>query len=151
GSDIAAMRTTARRDGGDWLISGLKLWASGAAAKGNVINVYVRTDPGVDIRQGMSLFLVDQTAKGGTLRKLDMPGPTPTGTCAVFFDDVRVPAERLVCGENRGWECLLAGLQAERVCSAAGSVGAAQGCLDLAVEYSKERRQFGRAIGTNQA
>src|SRR5262245_1518768 len=71
GSDIAAMRTTARRDGGDWLISGLKLWASGAAAKGNVINVYVRTDPGVDIRQGMSLFLVDNTAKGVTLRKLD--------------------------------------------------------------------------------
>jgi alkylation response protein AidB-like acyl-CoA dehydrogenase len=62
-----------------------------------------------------------------------------------------VPAERLVGGENKGWECILAGLQAERITSAAGNVGAAQACLDLAVEYSKERKQFGRAIGTNQA
>ena len=151
GSDIGAMRTSARREGGDYLISGQKLWATGAGAKDNVINVYVRTDPSASIRQGMSLFLVDNTAKGVSLKKLDMLGRRCTGTYEIFFDAVRVPAERLIGGENRGWDCVLAGLQAERITSAAGNVGAAQGCLDLALDYAKERKQFGRAIGTNQA
>jgi alkylation response protein AidB-like acyl-CoA dehydrogenase len=151
GSDIGAMRTSARREGGDYLISGQKLWATGAGAKDNVINVYVRTDPNASIRQGMSLFLVDNTAKGISLKKLDMLGRRCTGTYEIFFDGVRVPAERLIGGENRGWDCVLAGLQAERITSAAGNVGAAQGCFDLALDYAKERKQFGRAIGTNQA
>jgi len=151
GSDVGAMRTSARREGNDYVISGQKLWATGAGAKGNVINVYVKTDPKANIRQGMSLFLVDNTAKGLELRKLDMLGRRCTGTYEIFFDDVRVPAERLVGGENKGWECILSGLQAERIASAAGNIGAAQACLDLALEYAKERKQFGRAIGTNQA
>jgi alkylation response protein AidB-like acyl-CoA dehydrogenase len=155
GSDVGAMKTSARRisemSGNDYVIGGQKLWATGAGAKGNVINVYVRTDPAANIRQGMSLFLVDNTAKGLSLKKLDMLGRRCTGTYEVFFDTVRVPPERLVGGENKGWDCILAGLQAERITSAAGNVGAAQACLDMAVEYSKERKQFGRAIGTNQA
>lgn len=151
GSDVGAMKTSARRDGDDYLIDGQKLWATGAGAKNNVINVYVRTDPQASIRQGMSLFLVDNTAKGLTLKKLDMLGRRCTGTYEIFFDGVRVPAERLVGGENRGWDCILAGLQAERITSAAGNVGAAQACLDMALEYAKERKQFGRAIGSNQA
>jgi alkylation response protein AidB-like acyl-CoA dehydrogenase len=151
GSDIGAMRTSARREGNDYVISGQKLWATGAGAKGNVINVYVKTDPKANIRQGMSLFLVDNTAKGLELKKLDMLGRRCTGTYEIFFNDVRVPAERLVGGENRGWDCVLSGLQVERITSAAGNVGAAQACLDLAVEYARERKQFGRPIGTNQA
>jgi alkylation response protein AidB-like acyl-CoA dehydrogenase len=151
GSDVGAMRTRARRDGQDYLVSGQKLWATGAGAKNNVVNVYVRTDPDANIRQGMSLFLVDNTAQGLELRKLDMLGRRCTGTYEIFFNDVRVPADRLVGGENKGWECILSGLQVERITSAAGSLGAAQACLELAVEYAKERKQFGRAIGTNQA
>lgn len=151
GSDVGAMRTTARREGSDYLISGQKLWATGAGAKNNVINVYVKTDPKANIRQGMSLFLVDNTAKGLELKKLEMLGRRCTGTYEIFFNEVRVPEERLVGGENKGWDCILAGLQAERITSAAGNLGAAQACLDLAVEYSKERKQFGRPIGTNQA
>jgi alkylation response protein AidB-like acyl-CoA dehydrogenase len=151
GSDIGAMRTSARRDGNDYVISGQKLWATGAGAKGNVINVYVKTDLKANIRQGMSLFLVDNTAKGLELKKLEMLGRRCTGTYEIFFNDVRAPAERLVGGENKGWDCILAGLQAERITSAAGNLGAAQACLDLAVEYAKERKQFGRPIGANQA
>jgi alkylation response protein AidB-like acyl-CoA dehydrogenase len=151
GSDIGAMRTAARRDGNDYLISGQKLWATGAGAPNNVINVYVRTDPKANIRQAMSLFLVDNTTPGVQMRKLDMLGRRCTGTYEIFFTDVRVPAERLVGGENKGWDCVLAGLQAERICSAAGNLGAAQACLDLAVDYAKERKQFGRPIGSNQA
>lgn len=150
GSDIGAMRSNARREGKDWLINGQKLWATGAGAKNNVINVYVKTDPGVFYRKGMSLFLVDNTTPGVELRKLDMLGRRCTGTYEIFFTDVRVPEERLLGGENKGWEVVLSGLQVERITSTAGYIGGMQAILDLAVDYAKERKQFGRPIGTNQ-
>ena len=150
GSDIGAMRTSAKRDGEGWVINGQKLWATGAGAKGNVINVYVKTDPGVFYRKGMSLFLVDNTAPGVELRKLNMLGRRCTGTYEIFFTDVRVPAERLVGGENNGWQVVLSGLQVERITSTAGYIGGMQAILDLALDYAKERKQFGRPIGTNQ-
>jgi alkylation response protein AidB-like acyl-CoA dehydrogenase len=151
GSDVGAMRTTAKRDGDHWVINGQKLWSSGAGAKGCVINVYVKTDTKVHYRQGMSLFLVDNDTPGVELRKLDMLGRRCTGTYEIFFNDVRVPADRLIGGEHRGWDCLMSGLQVERVCSAAGNCGAAQAVVDIAVAYAKERKQFGRPIGTFQA
>jgi alkylation response protein AidB-like acyl-CoA dehydrogenase len=150
GSDIGAMRTSARRDGEGWMINGQKLWATGAGAKGNVINVYVKTDPSVFYRKGMSLFLVDNTAPGVELRKMNMLGRRCTGTYEIFFTDVRVPPERLVGGENNGWQVVLSGLQVERITSTAGYIGGMQAILDLALEYAKERKQFGRPIGTNQ-
>jgi alkylation response protein AidB-like acyl-CoA dehydrogenase len=151
GSDIGAMRTAAVRDGNEWVIDGHKIWASTAGAKNNVINVYVKTDPKAHYRQGMSLFLVDNDAPGLTVRKLDMLGRRATGTFELTFDHVRVPPDRLIGGENKGWDCVMAGLQVERATSSAGNVGAAQGVIDLALQYAKERKQFGRPIGTNQA
>jgi alkylation response protein AidB-like acyl-CoA dehydrogenase len=151
GSDVGAMRTSARRDAEAYVLSGQKLWATGAGAPRNIINVYARTDPAAHYRHGLSLFLVDNTAPGLQLRKLDMLGRRCTGTYEIFFDDVRVAADRLVGGENKGWDCVLSGLQIERVTSAAGNVGAAQACVDLAVEYAAQRKQFGRPIGNNQA
>jgi len=151
GSDIGAMRSNAKRDGKGWVINGQKLWATGAGAKNNVINVYVKTDPSVFYRKGMSLFLVDNNAPGVELRKLDMLGRRSTGTYEIFFTDVRVPEERLLGGENKGWDVVLSGLQVERISSTAGYIGGMQSILDLAVDYAKERKQFGRPIGTNQA
>ncbi len=151
GSDVGAMRTQARRDGNEYVISGQKIWATGAGAQNNVINVYVKTDPKAHYRQGMSLFLVDNTAPGLDIRKLDMLGRRSVGTYELTFNDVRVPADRLIGGENRGWDCILSGLQVERVVSAAGNCGSARGVLDLAVSYAKDRKQFGRPIGTFQA
>jgi alkylation response protein AidB-like acyl-CoA dehydrogenase len=151
GSDIGAMRTSAVRDGNEWVIDGQKIWASMAGAKNNVINLYVKTAPKVHYRQGLSLFLVDNDTPGLTLRKLDMLGRRATGTYELTFDKVRVPPERLIGGENKGWDCVLSGLQVERATSAAGNVGAAQAVVDLAVQYAKDRKQFGRPIGTNQA
>jgi len=151
GSDIGAMRSNAKRDGKGWVINGQKLWATGAGAKNNVINVYVKTDPSVFYRKGMSLFLVENDAPGVELRKMNMLGRRCTGTYEIFFTDVRVPEERLLGGENKGWEVVLAGLQVERISSTAGYIGGMQAILDLAVDYAKERKQFGRAIGTNQA
>jgi len=151
GSDIGAMRTTAVRDGDHWVINGQKVWATGAGAKNNVINVYVKTDPKAHYRKGMSLFLVDNDTPGLKLRKLDMLGRRCVGTYEIFFDNVRVPADRLVGGENNGWECVLAGLQIERITSTAGHCGGAQAAVDLALQYAKDRKQFGRPIGTFQA
>jgi alkylation response protein AidB-like acyl-CoA dehydrogenase len=151
GSDVGAMRTQARRDGNEYVISGQKIWATGAGAKNNVINVYVKTDPKAHYRQGMSLFLVDNTTPGLELRRLDMLGRRSVGTYELFFDDVRLPPDRLIGGENKGWECILSGLQAERAVVAACDCGSARGVLDLAVSYVKERKQFGRPIGSFQA
>jgi alkylation response protein AidB-like acyl-CoA dehydrogenase len=145
------MRTTAVRDGDHYVINGQKLWSTGSGAKNTVINLYVRTDPKANIRQGMSLFLVDNDTPGLKLRKLDMLGRRCTGTYEIFLDNVRVPADRLVGTENAGWDVVLSGLQVERITSAAGNVGAAQAALDLAVDYARERKQFGRPIGSNQA
>jgi alkylation response protein AidB-like acyl-CoA dehydrogenase len=151
GSDIGAMRTQARRDGNEYVISGHKIWATGAAAKNNVINVYVKTDPKAHYRQGMSLFLVDNTTPGLDIRKLDMLGRRSVGTYELNFNNARIAPDRLIGGENNGWECVLAGLQAERVVAAACDCGSARGTLDLAVNYAKERYQFGRPIGSFQA
>ncbi len=151
GSDVGAMRTTAVRDGDHYVLNGQKLWATGAGAKNNVINVYAKTDPKAHYRQGISLFLVANDTPGLELRKLDMLGRYCVGTYEIFFKDVRVPADRLIGGENKGWECILSGLQVERVIAAASDCGGALGCVDLALAYAKEREQFGRPIGTFQA
>ena len=151
GSDVGAMRSSARRDGDHWVIDGQKVWATAAGATGNVINVYVKTDPKADHRRGTSLFLVPNDAPGLKLRKLDMLGRRCVGTYEIFFDGVNVSPAALVGGENRGWECLLSGLQIERITAAAGYCGGAQAVVDLALEYAGTRKQFGRPIGTFQA
>ena len=151
GSDASAIRTTARRDGGHYVLNGQKLWATGAGADGNIINVYARTNPEASPRKGLSLFLVDNKTPGVELRKLQMLGRRCTGTYEIFLNDVRVPADTLVGGENQGWDCMLSGLRVERLMAAAGNVGASRACFELALGYARERRQFGRAIGTNQS
>jgi alkylation response protein AidB-like acyl-CoA dehydrogenase len=151
GSDIGAMRTTARRDGDHYVINGQKIWQTGAGAKNNFINVYAKTDPKAHYRSGMSLFLVDGSSPGLDIRKLDMLGRRSVGTCELTFNDVRVPANHLVGGENKGWNCILSGLQSERVFAAACDCGSARGVFEFALNYASERKQFGRAIGTFQA
>jgi alkylation response protein AidB-like acyl-CoA dehydrogenase len=151
GSDTGAMRSTARRVNETWRINGQKLWSTGAGARDTLINVYVKTDSKAHYREGMSLFLVPNDAPGVELRKLDMLGRRSVGTYEIFFNDVEAGDERLVGGVNRGFHCLLSGLQTERITTAAGYCGAAQAALDLAVDYAKTRKQFGRPIGSFQA
>jgi len=151
GSDITAMKTRAVRDGNQWVINGDKLWCTGAGVKDTLLNVYLITDKTVDPRKGMSLFAIPNDAPGVELRKLDMLGRRCTGTYEIHFDNVRVEETALVGGLNRGWDCVLGGLQIERATSAAGNVGASLAVVDLASEYAKQRTQFGRPIGSNQA
>jgi len=151
GSDSGAMRTTARREGDHYVINGQKLWSTGAGARNNVINLYALTDTTVNYKKGMSLFLVDNDTPGITMNKLDMLGRRCVGTYEVFFDNVKVPADRLIGGENKGWDCMLSGLQYERCVAVSAYVGGAQAVVDMALEYAKERKQFGQAIGSFQA
>jgi alkylation response protein AidB-like acyl-CoA dehydrogenase len=151
GSDTGAMRSTAQRIGERWRINGQKLWSTGAGARKTLINVYVKTDTSTHYRDGMSLFLVESDAPGVELRKLDMLGRRSVGTYEIFFNGVEVGEDRLVGGVNRGFHCLLSGLQIERITTAAGYCGAAQAALDLAVDYAKTRKQFGQPIGSFQA
>ena len=151
GSDIGAMRTAAVRGEHGYIVNGQKLWATGAGARNVLLNVYLKTDPKAGVRDGMSLFLIDNDAPGLECRKLDMLGRRCTGTYELNFQDVAVDADRLVGGENKGWACVMSGLQVERITSAAGNCGAARAVVDMAIAYAKERKQFGRPIGANQA
>jgi len=151
GSDVGNIKTFARKEGDTYIVNGQKLWQTGAGLKKNVLNCYVKTDRDAHYTKGVSLLLIDNDMPGVECRKLDMLGRRSIGTYEVFFKDVVVPAERLVGGENKGWNCLLGGLQIERAVSAAGSCGGAQAVCDLAVSYAKERIQFGQPIGSFQA
>jgi len=151
GSDVGAMRTSAKRKGDGWIINGQKLWCSGAGVRDTLISVYVKTDLKAGHRHGMSLFLIENDAPGLQCRKLDMLGRHCTGTYELHFDNVYADDDRLVGGVNKGWDCVLSGLQVERIMSAAGNVGAARAVVDIATGYAKERHQFGRPIGSNQA
>lgn len=150
GSDVSAVRTTARRVDGGWVLNGQKLWNTAAGSKNNVLQVLARTDDAAAPRKGLSMFLVPNDTTGVQCRKLAMLGRRATGTYEVFFDDVLVPENRLLGKLNDGWHGLLACLQTERLLTSAGYVGSAQKVVDLALAYAKEREQFGRPIGEFQ-
>jgi hypothetical protein len=98
--------TRLRRSGDDWLINGQKLWATGAGAENRVINVYARTDRNAHYKRNIANW---STTTLRCIAQARHTGAAWPNTYEIFFEDVRVPADRLV-GENRGWECVLSGL-----------------------------------------
>jgi alkylation response protein AidB-like acyl-CoA dehydrogenase len=106
GSDIAAIRTSARRTETGWSISGTKIWATGAGGSNAVIQVYARTEPETNIRSALSLFLVENDRPGVTLRKLEMLGRRSTGTYEVHFDDVDPPDRENYRHRRLLWKCI---------------------------------------------
>lgn len=151
GSDAGAMRTSARLEGDQWVINGQKVFSTAAGARDNVINLYAKTDSTVPYQKGISLFMVDKDTPGVVLRKLDTLGRRALGTYEIFFDNVKVPTDRLVGEVNKGWKYMLSGLQLERLMTTAGYSGGAQSVVDQALEYAKQRYQFGQPIGTFQS
>ena len=151
GSDAAALRTTARRDGDHYVVNGQKTFCEAAGLPGTLIQLYVRTDPAARKHAGISMLLLDPHTPGVTLSRLPMLGRNITGTYEVFLDDVIVPVTDLVGEENGAWLALAAELPLERLVIAAGFVGATLQVLDDTLRHVKEREQFGQRIGDFQA
>ena len=146
GSDASNTKTRARRDGnGDWLVSGQKLWCSGAAAKNTVIAMLVRTNP-EDKHGGLSVLLIPNDTPGLVINKLPTLSRHATGTTEIFLDEVRVPADALLGMEGQGWKIIVEHLELERCSVAAAYVGNAQTAVSKATQYAHERIQFGRPI-----
>ncbi|MBD8868351.1 acyl-CoA dehydrogenase family protein [Nocardioides donggukensis] len=147
GSDPAAMRTTARRDGDDYVLDGAKAWTT-HGGEADFYKVMARTS---DDRNGISCFLVPADTPGLSAdspeRKMGLTGST---TATMLLDGVRIPAERRLGEEGDGLRIALAGLDSGRLGIAAVATGLAQGALDQAVAYAKERETFGRRIIDHQ-
>jgi isovaleryl-CoA dehydrogenase len=148
GSDVAALKTRARRDNGEWVLDGSKMWCSFAHKASHVL-IVCRTGEGEDRHEGMSMLFVPRDAEGFTVTPIETLGGEDTNE--LHLDGVRVPEEALLGSEGNGWIQLMAGLNNERVILAASALGLAQRAFDDALGYAKERRQFGRPIGSFQA
>ena len=148
GSDAAALKTRAVKDKGDYVVSGSKAFISGGG-ENEIYVTMVRT--GQEGPKGISCLVVEKDMKGVSFgaqeRKL---GWHSQPTAMVNFDEVRVPAENLVGGEGEGFRIAMMGLDGGRLNIGACSLGGAQRCLDEAVRYTKERKQFGQAIADFQ-
>jgi hypothetical protein len=150
GSDPAAMSTRARRDGDDYVLDGAKAWTT-HGGHADFYKVMARTSGEPGDRTGITCFLVPADAAGLTA---DAPekkmGLTGSATATMRFDGVRVPAERRLGEEGEGLKIALAGLDSGRLGIAAVATGLAQGALDHAVAYAKERTTFGKPIIDHQ-
>lgn len=150
GSDAAAIKTHAVRRGGDYILSGQK-WFITSAHMADYIVVVAKTDPeAMPIHGGFSLFLVDARASGVSMLPIRTMGRHTTHTNQIYFDEVRVPADRLIGEENRGWKLLMRGLNLERMAIAACGAGNAQHAIDIAMDYATQRVQFGVPISSHQ-
>jgi acyl-CoA dehydrogenase len=148
GSDAAALATTARRDGEFYILNGTKQFISGAGYN-DVYLVMART--GDASARGISCFAVDQGTPGLSFgRPEDKLGWNASPTAQVILEEVRVPVDNLLGAEGQGFRIAMAGLDGGRLNIAACSLGGAQRCLDEALTYVKERRQFGHALADFQ-
>lgn len=153
GTDLQAIRTVARRDGDDYLITGTKTWISNAI-NGQVFALLVKTNPAAEPRyKGMSLFIVDKGRPGfSTGKKFDKLGYKAIDSAELVFDDCRVPADQLIGEvEGNGFFQATGGLELGRINVAARGVGLAEGSLRLATEYAQQRQTMGKPIAEHQA
>ena len=148
GSDVAAMKTRAVRDGDSYVLNGTKYWITNAGIS-DLYTVFAKTDPSAGHR-GISVFVVeaDWGIRVGKLEKKMGVRGSPTGE--VLFSDVRVPASNMIGGEGDGFRIAMATLDRSRPTIGAQAVGIAQAAIDYATGYMKERRAFGNAIADFQ-
>ena len=150
GSDTASMRCRAKADGDDWVLSGQKSWITNAGFS-EYYTVLAVTDPDAKRGSNVSAFVVEKSDEGFSFgakeRKLGIKG-SPTRD--LVFDNVRIPGDRMVGGQGEGLKIALRTLDHTRVTIGAQAVGIAQGALDFAIGYVKERKQFGKRIADFQ-
>jgi alkylation response protein AidB-like acyl-CoA dehydrogenase len=158
GSDLQAIRTTAVRDGEEYVLSGQKMWITNALRAGIVL-VLAKTDPQAEPRhRGMSAFVVEKEPNRAELQGLTVGPPLKKlgykgiETCELVFDGLRVPVSNLLGGEEgQGFRHFMAGIELGRINIAARAVGVAQAALEAAIRYSREREAFGVPIAEHQA
>ncbi|MFL5894707.1 MAG: acyl-CoA dehydrogenase family protein [Thermoleophilaceae bacterium] len=148
GSDVGSLKTRARLDDGEWVLNGSKMWCSYAHKASHVL-IVCRTGEGSEKHEGLSMILVPRETAGFTITPIQTLGGEETNE--LHLDDVHVPESALLGSEGNGWTQLMAGLNNERVILAASALGLAQRAFDDALAYAKERKQFGRPVGTFQA
>lgn len=149
GSDPASMTTTAEKDGDFYVLNGTKRWITGGATS-ELFIVLAKTDPDAG-HKGISAFLITRDLQGFSTGRLeDKMGQCASDTTDLLFSDCRVPADRMLGKEGEGFIVAMSGLDDGRIGIAALSLGLGQAALDEAVNYSKQRVQFGRPIADNQ-
>jgi alkylation response protein AidB-like acyl-CoA dehydrogenase len=148
GSDVANLACQAQRANGGYVINGQKTWITGAHAADHILLV-CRTKRTADKHEGLSMISVPTDVDGIDVRGIETMGGREVND--VFFSDCHVPAERLIGREDHAWTQLMAGLNHERLIIAAQALGMAQRAFDDTLAYIKERKQFGRPIGSFQA
>jgi len=151
GSDLASMRTTARRDGDTWVLNGQKTFISNGHLADLVVVAAKTGGPDIPPHQAVSLFLVERGAPGFTrgplIKKI---GLKAQDTAELFFDDCRIPSENLLGEEGKGFIYLMQKLQQERLVCAIGSIAAAERAIEVTVDYVKERKIFGKPLSKFQ-
>jgi alkylation response protein AidB-like acyl-CoA dehydrogenase len=148
GSDVGNLSCKAERSNGSYVINGQKTWITGAHAAEHILLV-CRTTRGEDKHDGLSMILVPTALDGIEIRGIETMAGREVND--VFFTDCHVPAERLIGEQDQGWRQLMAGLNHERLIIAAQALGMAQRAFDDVLAYVKERKQFGRPIGSFQS
>lgn len=150
GSDaLGSMRTTARREGGHYVLNGSKLYITNGPVA-DVLLVYAKTDKDRGA-QGISAFIVEKDFPGFKVaQKLTKMGFRGSQTAELVFEDCKVPVENLVGGENRGVKVVMSGLDLERAMISPICLGIAERAFALALDYAKQRKQFGRSISDFQ-
>jgi len=150
GSDAFGLATRASERGDNWILSGRKLWISNALEAG-VFIVFATVDPAAGYR-GITAFVVDRNSPGLTVgKKEDKLGIRASSTCELIFDDCRVPGRNVLGEIGKGYKVAIETLNEGRIGIGAQMVGLAQGALDHAIAYIKERKQFGQSISEFQA
>lgn len=149
GSDVQAIRTNAVKDGDGWLLNGSKIFITNGMLA-DIVIVAAITDPGKGAK-GTSLFIVDAASPGFSRgKKIEKMGQHTSDTAELFFQDVRLPASALLGELNKGFVIMMKELPRERLGIAAQAVAAAEGALDITVNYVKERKAFGQTVASFQ-
>jgi isovaleryl-CoA dehydrogenase len=149
GSDVVSMKLTARKTGDRYVLNGTKFWITNAPHADTLV-VYAKTDPEAS-GKGITAFLIEKGMKGFSVsKKLDKMGMRGSDTAELVFEDCEVPEENVMGPYNGGVGVLMSGLDYERAVLSAGPLGIMQACLDVVLPYVRERKQFGKAIGSFQ-
>lgn len=147
GSDVANLKTTARREGDEYVVNGSKMFIT-SGMRADYYTVAVRT--GGEGAGGVSLLLIERDRPGFTRTPLKKQGWWASDTAALYFDDVRVPVENLIGAENQGFAGIMNNFNSERIGMTAGAVGFSKVCLEDALAWAQERKTFGKRLADHQ-